>query len=568
MGDEVMSLNTTKYYFTIVLVILSILFAVPSTIRTYESIKINKVPDNQVIPNQTAHNALMLIQQSDDNYKNARSGVQIDDFENSRLWETDNASIESETAIYQEGSQSVRVTPLAIEGSITKRIKLNFSTGDGISFWAYIPDETKISFINVYLTSEKDKINAKFSKYFVASLGKFRLVEGWNSISIPKSAFENRGDSWDKQMAQIRISVEPQQGATASVAFDDLRFNVNGKPKAIITFDDGWESVYTKAYPVLTSNNQKATVFVITGSVGHGKDYMNLSELATLYNSGWDVSSHSVNHTDMTKIPEQKMRTEINGSYDWLVNHGFTASAKFFAYPYGSYNNRTIMALKEKGYALSKTLKDGEMSDSFNIYQGDSIYELKTIEIKNTTTDEQIRGYIDAAINTNSTIIFTIHRIVDSGAGNKTEISLSTFEKMSNYLRSKQVQIDVVTLGEYWNAKSSNPRPKPVATVKKIETKHINEFATYADLRTLIDITIAQKPSKCERIRLLHYLIPTNNATYDGYIDSIIKRIASNYDYTSPEEMWNTCIKGGYDMGGNRTIKTFVVDNHTVVTAE
>jgi peptidoglycan/xylan/chitin deacetylase (PgdA/CDA1 family) len=565
MGDKVMSLKTTKYYFIIILVILSILFVVPSAIRTYESSKINKTPDNHIIPDQTAHNALLL-PQSGDNYKNVHSGVQIDDFENSKLWETDNASIEPETTLYQEGSQSIRITPLAIEGSITKRIALNFSSGDGISFWAYIPDETKISFINVYLTSEKDKINAKFSKYFVASLGKFRLVEGWNGISIPKSAFENRGnESWDNRMAQIRISVEPQQKATASVTFDDLRFNVNGRPKAILTFDDGWESVYTKAYPVLTSNNQKATVFVITGFLGRGKGYMNISELATLYNAGWDISSHTVNHTDLTKASELEMRTEINDSYDWLVNHGFTASAKFFAYPYGSHNNRTITALKDKGYMLSRTLKDGEMSDSFNIYQGDSIYELKTIEIKNTTTDEQIRGHIDAAISTNSTVIFTIHHIVDSDTSVKTDTSLSTLENMSDYLRSKKAQIDVVTFGEYWNAILSNPRPKPVA-VEKIEAKHINEFANYKDLRTLIDTTIAEKSSKCERIRLLHYLIPTNNATYDNYIDSVIKRIASNYDYSSPEEMWNTCTKSGYDMGDKGTIKTFVISNHTVIT--
>jgi peptidoglycan/xylan/chitin deacetylase (PgdA/CDA1 family) len=567
MGDKVMSLSTTKYYFTIVLVILSILFAVPSGIRTYESSKINKLPDSHVMPDQTAYNALMLIPQSGDYYKNANSGVKIDDFEDTKLWETDNASIESETGLYLEGTQSIRVTTSATAGSITKRIILNFSSGDGISFWAYIPDETTISFINVYLTSEKDKINGKFSKYFIASLGNFRLVQGWNGINIPKSAFENRGDSWDNQMAQIRISIVPQKGATTSVIFDNMRFNVNGRPKAIVTFDDGWGSVYTKAYPILTNNNQKATTFIITGSVGHGRNYMNISELTALYNSGWDVSSHTVNHTDLTKLSEPRMRTEINDSYDWLVTHGFKASAKFFAYPYGTYNNRTITALKEKGYVLARTLKDDEMSDSFNIYQGDSLYELKAIELTNTTTDGQIRGYIDAAVNTNSTVIFVIHHIADSDTSVKTNILTSTLEKMSDYLKSKQAQIDVVTLGDYWNGISSNPRPKPepVVTEIKTEQQHINGFASYRDLRTLIDTTIAAKP-KCERIRLLHYLIPTNNVTYDIYIDSVIKRTAENYDYSSPEEMWNTCTKNGYDMGDNATIKTFVIDNHTVMT--
>jgi peptidoglycan/xylan/chitin deacetylase (PgdA/CDA1 family) len=574
MGDEIMSLNTTKYYFTIVIVILSILFVVPSAIKTYESGNINKIPDNHVIPdnyvipNLTAHNALMLIPQSDDNYKNAHSGLQIDDFENSRVWETDNASMESETILYQEGTQSIRVTPLNIEGSITKGISLNFSEGDGFTLWINVPDTKSINLISLYFTSENEKFNSNFNKYFIASLGSFRLSEGWNKFKLLKSAFVSHGgEDWNNTMSQVRIKVENSPDANSSVLLDELMFNENGRARVLISFDDGWDSVYTIAYPVLTRNNQKATVFVITGSVGNSKNYMNLSELATLYNSGWDVSSHSVNHTDMTKIPEQEMRTEINDSYDWLVDHGFTTSAKFFAYPYGAHNNRTIKALKEKGYVLSRTLEDSEMSDSFKVYQGDSLQLLRTIELKNITTDEQIRQDIDFAITTNSTIIFTVHKIVDSDADNKTKLLLSTFETMSDYLSLKKAQIDVVTFGEYWNAISSNPMPKPKAA-KKTETKQVNAFASFRDLRTLIDTTIAEQPSKCERIRLLHYLIPTNNATFDSYVNSVITRTANNYDYTSPDELWNTCVKNRYDMGDHGVIKTFVIDNRTVIMTQ
>ncbi len=561
-----MSSGPIKYYFTIVLVILSILFVVPSAIRTYESGKV-KVPDNQVIPDQMAHNALMLIPQSDDNYKNALSVVQIDDFENSRLWETDNASIESEITLFQEGSQSIRVTPLNSDGSITKHIELNFSQGDGFTLWTYVPDAKSINLISLYFTSENEKFNSNFNKYFIASLGSFRLSDGWNRFKVLKSAFVNHGgEDWNNTMKQVRLKVEKSPDASTSVMFDELTFNENGRAKILISFDDGWDSVFDRAYPVLIRNKQKATVFVITGSVG-SKNYMNLSELAMLYNSGWDVSSHSVSHNDMTKLPEQEMRIEINDSYDWLVDHGFTASAKFFAYPYGAYNNRTIMALKEKGYVLSRTLKDPEIGDSFELCQGDSLQLLRTIELKNITTDEQIREYIDFAITTNSTIIFTIHKIVDSDADNKTELLLSTFETMSDYLSSKRAQIDVVTFGDYWNAISSNPIPKSTA-VKKTETKQVNEFASYKDLRTLIDTTIAEQPSKCERIRLLHYLIPTNNATFDNYIISVIKRIVNNYDYGSPDEMWNTCVKNGYDMGDRGIIRTLVIDNRTVITTQ
>ena len=64
-----------------------------------------------------------------------------------------------------------------------------------------------------------------------------------------------------------------QEAGYASVTFDDLRRYVEqGTPlpekPVVITFDDGYESNYTLAYPILQQYNMKATFFVIGVSVG------------------------------------------------------------------------------------------------------------------------------------------------------------------------------------------------------------------------------------------------------------------------------------------------------------
>ena len=80
------------------------------------------------------------------------------------------------------------------------------------------------------------------------------------------------------------------------------------KAKVILTFDDGWTSVYYKAFPIMQANHQKGVSFVITGEAaanGSGssyRKYMNISQLNTLYAAGWDLSSHTVTHPHLTKI--------------------------------------------------------------------------------------------------------------------------------------------------------------------------------------------------------------------------------------------------------------------------
>lgn len=61
----------------------------------------------------------------------------------------------------------------------------------------------------------------------------------------------------------------------------------------LITFDDGYESVYLNAYPVLQKYNMKATVFVIGVSVG--KDTYKDTGYAMLPHFGWETAQEMIN---------------------------------------------------------------------------------------------------------------------------------------------------------------------------------------------------------------------------------------------------------------------------------
>ncbi len=87
--------------------------------------------------------------------------------------------------------------------------------------------------------------------------------------------------------------------------------NINHSPhknKHIsITFDDGYESVYTNAFPIMEENGLKGIVFPISGYIGKTNDWdvtfgvnktmhLTKSQLITLSEHGWEIGSHSHSH--------------------------------------------------------------------------------------------------------------------------------------------------------------------------------------------------------------------------------------------------------------------------------
>src|SRR5659263_399169 len=129
------------------------------------------------------------------------------------------------------------------------------------------------------------------------------------------------------------------------------------RPTIILTFDDGWLTVYTRAYPILKANNQSGVAFTnIEPVLGEWPDFMPKADLDELYKSGWDISSHTYSHVDLTLQNESLLKHELYDSKVWLDTSGYTRSSMFIAYPYGSYNANVTNALKTYEYVAARTV--------------------------------------------------------------------------------------------------------------------------------------------------------------------------------------------------------------------
>lgn len=377
------------------------------------------------------------------------TNVTFDDFRyniNTGNWSVNTGLQQVDSIHFKEGQKGLKL--IATHGntaSIDKVIKNNFSDTNNFAIWAYIDNASNIgpNAIAIYITST----GTNWDKYFWDSIWSYKT--GWNKFVFNKQNFRNtKGESWNNIMNRIRLRIYPVGKTDLNITFDDLRYNITGKrAKLMVEFDDGHLSTYTRAYPILRANNQPGISFVTSSYVGQGSSYMNLSNLQALQSSGWDISSHSVRHLDLTTIDDVEQSSELNGSYDWLVNNNFQKSAGFIAYPFGKFNDAVIDKVKKR-YILGRSIMPESAQQHFTPTDDAIRYIQRVIYPINTTPVESIKDQINASINSKLLGILTFHDIVDSNPS-KYGYLTTDLQTISDYIKSRSADIDVITYSDY-----------------------------------------------------------------------------------------------------------------------
>jgi peptidoglycan/xylan/chitin deacetylase (PgdA/CDA1 family) len=149
----------------------------------------------------------------------------------------------------------------------------------------------------------------------------------------------------------------------------DLEQLLSGKEKKdkqiAFTFDDGYESVYQNAFPVLKRYGFSATIFLITGytgkenswEAGFGRKFKHLSweQIQEMKESGFQFGSHTVNHPDLTRLHQKSLGYELKKSKE-IIEDKLNQEIKFLSYPFGRHNQLVRTEAKNAGYKAAFTL--------------------------------------------------------------------------------------------------------------------------------------------------------------------------------------------------------------------
>jgi len=175
------------------------------------------------------------------------------------------------------------------------------------------------------------------------------------------------------------------QTITLSQAVELLTGHYDTSKKVVLTFDDGYLTFYTHAWPVLKEFNQQATIFVISKLVGT-PEYLTWEQISFLAANGIEVGGHTRTHPLLPTLSVSNSNLEIaGGKQDIEAQVGKIITT--FCYPTGKYNTQIIQQVKGAGYVAGVTMEQRKASSTENlfllprwgVYKGDSLERFKTV---------------------------------------------------------------------------------------------------------------------------------------------------------------------------------------------
>ncbi len=174
---------------------------------------------------------------------------------------------------------------------------------------------------------------------------------------VSPQAFEQQMEllhQWGYQTISVEMLVRAiQQGAILP-------------PKPIIlTFDDGSETTYTDALPILQQYDFTGVSYIVYDYIGV-KNYMDADEIRTLYANGWEIGSHSLSHTDLTARSAHQMEEIIESRKRLQALLGVPVMS--FAYPFGAYDKDSVAYVHSAGYVAAMGLGNKASQNDKNLF--------------------------------------------------------------------------------------------------------------------------------------------------------------------------------------------------------
>lgn len=149
-------------------------------------------------------------------------------------------------------------------------------------------------------------------------------------------------------------------------------YQLPAKP-VVVTFDDGYEDMYTSAYPLLKKYGMKGTMYIIVEALGL-PGYLTKEQVKEMADSGYvEIASHTLNHVNLKQSSDAKSLREIVDSKKQLEEiTGKPVTG--FAYPFGFFRYREEDYCRQAGYLTCASTYQGSVQSFDRRY---SLYRLR-----------------------------------------------------------------------------------------------------------------------------------------------------------------------------------------------
>ena len=234
-------------------------------------------------------------------------------------------------------------------------ISLLFAVFSGLAvFWINSSGKPGGEYSESYKEREKEKID----RLFAVPILLYHNIDGKGPFSVTSEQLREHF----RLIRESGVDIVPLRDLVSRI---ESRTPYRRK-SAVITFDDGYKSMYDKLLPIAKEFGYPMTLFVYIDFVHPtSKNLISWDEIRALERAGIDVESHTYSHADLTKI----LSSDSPDSFRKLFKEMYLSrriisletgnDCDFIAFPYGNYNSYLVNTARLAGYKRAFTTEYG-----------------------------------------------------------------------------------------------------------------------------------------------------------------------------------------------------------------
>jgi peptidoglycan/xylan/chitin deacetylase (PgdA/CDA1 family) len=175
-------------------------------------------------------------------------------------------------------------------------------------------------------------------------------------------------------------------GITVRDAATGTGSSESGRKPLLLTFDDGLQSIFTHALPVLQHYGHRATIFCVAGFYGNasswdifsGNRHLTHREIVEIAAQGHEIGSHTCSHAYLPYLNDGDLYRELAESKTRLEEI-ISAPVTSISFPFGGWNGRIWDIARQVGYTAA-TLYRGNTPAGAPLFPVQGVYQFETVD--------------------------------------------------------------------------------------------------------------------------------------------------------------------------------------------
>ena len=222
----------------------------------------------------------------------------------------------------------------------------------------------------------------------------------------------------------------------ANVSYDE------SLPTVVFTFDDGYASAETNVLPIMNIYKFPATSYLSTGLL-NTQNYLSDIQVKNLVTYNWELGGHTINHDDMTKIPDAAQYTNLLVPQKY-IEETYHVPASSFASPHGEFNSNTLPKIEQvydnhvNAFSTFAGINTRETFDLYNIHR---------LVIKSDVNVKELCDRI-LSLKPEETFVMAFHDIIQT-PNDEYDVSIENFKSITKCVN--ETNLNVLTLTQAAN---------------------------------------------------------------------------------------------------------------------